>query len=83
MSKDTPDKTDLSSMSKEELIAYLLKKNESLESQLKQQKEEAQKKEQASVESCVDDPNKARNNFGSTFLKSNPNLTPQKLKILS
>ena len=35
------------------------------------------------VESCVDDPNKARNNFGSTFLKSNPNLTPQKLKILS
>ena len=25
MSKDTPDKTDLSSMSKEELIAYLLK----------------------------------------------------------
>ena len=36
-----------------------------------------------SVESCVDDPNKARNNFGSTFLKSNPNLTPQKLKILS
>ena len=51
MSKDTPDKTDLSSMSKEELIAYLLKKNESLESQLKQQKEEAQKKEQASVAS--------------------------------
>ena len=37
----------------------------------------------ANVESCVDDPNKARNNFGSTFLKSNPNLTPQKLKILS
>lgn len=37
----------------------------------------------SSVESCVDDPNKARNNFGSTFLKSNPNLTPQKLKILS
>ena len=35
------------------------------------------------VESCVDDPNKARNNFGSTFLKSNPNLTHQKLKILS
>ena len=35
------------------------------------------------VESCLDDPNKARNNFGSTFLKSNPNLTPQKLKILS
>ena len=35
-------------MSKEELIAYLLQKNESLESQLKQQKEEAQKKEQAS-----------------------------------
>ena len=32
-------------MSKEELIAYLLQKNESLESQLKQQKEEAQKKE--------------------------------------
>ena len=51
MSKDTPDKTDLSSMSKEELIAYLLQKNESLESQLKQQKEEAQKKEQASVAS--------------------------------
>ena len=39
--------------------------------------------EQSNVESCVDDPNKARNNFGSTFLKSNPNLTPQKLKILS
>ncbi len=38
MSKDTPDKTDLSSMSKEELIAYLLQKNESLESLLKQQK---------------------------------------------
>lgn len=51
MSKDTPDKTDLSSMSKEELIAYLLKKKESLESQLKQQKEEAQKKEQGSVAS--------------------------------
>lgn len=56
MSKDTPDKTDLSSMSKEELIAYLLQKNESLESLLKQQKEEAQKKEQAraaSVSSIV------------------------------
>ena len=40
-------------------------------------------KNYGNVESCVDDPNKARNNFGSTFLKSNPNLTPQKLKILS
>lgn len=44
MSKDTPDKTDLSSMSKEELIAYLLKKNESLESQLKQQKKKLKRK---------------------------------------
>ena len=41
MSKEKDDKTDLSSMSKEELITYLL----SLEGQLKQQKEEAQKKE--------------------------------------
>ncbi|MGN0902101.1 MAG: hypothetical protein ACI4M9_02340, partial [Succinivibrio sp.] len=51
MSNDTSDKTDLSSMSKEELITYLLKRNEALETQLKQQKEEAQKKEQSSAES--------------------------------
>lgn len=47
MSKEKDDKTDLSSMSKEELITYLL----SLEGQLKQQKEEAQKKEQANAQS--------------------------------
>ena len=47
MSKEKDDKTDLSSMSKEELITYLL----SLEGQLQQQKEEAQKKEQANAQS--------------------------------
>lgn len=47
MSKEKDDKTDLSSMSKEELITYLL----SLEGQLKQQKEEAQKKEQTNAQS--------------------------------
>lgn len=47
MSKEKDDKTDLSSMSKEELITYLL----SLEGQLQQQKEEAQKKEQTNAQS--------------------------------